>query len=77
MNADGLSLDGKSPAIAKDYMGFSTENKGIFRIGAVDCDDQPKICEKEKVNAYPTMKIYPPFPAPAFDVDTNGNFEVK
>ena len=58
-------------------MQFSTDNKGIFRIGAVDCDDQPKICEKEKVNSYPTFKVYPPFPAPVFDVEVNDKFETK
>ena len=51
----------------KAYEGFGTENKGIFRIGAVDCDTQGPICDKEKVTAFPTFKIYPPFPAPVFD----------
>jgi thioredoxin-like negative regulator of GroEL len=63
--------------MANEYTTFSTDNKGMFRIGAVDCEDQPKICEKEKISNYPTMKIYPPFPAPAFDVEINDKFDSK
>jgi hypothetical protein len=50
---------------------------GIFRIGAMDCSLQPKICEKEKVTNTPSMMIYPPFPAPAFNVEVNDKFEGK
>ena len=50
------------------YKQFASDNKGIFRIGAVDCDEQPKICEKEKVDSFPTYRVYPPFPIPHFDV---------
>jgi len=43
----------------------------------VDCDDQPKICTKEKVTKFPTMKVYPPFPAPPFDIEVNEKTEGK
>lgn len=56
--------DGKSPAIADEYQKFAAQNMGIFMIGAVNCDAQPKICEKEKVSEMPTVRLYPPFPAP-------------
>ena len=63
--------------MAEDYSTFSTENKGIFRIGAVDCDDHPNICKKENVESFPTFKIYPPFPAPVFDLEASDNFDSK
>lgn len=72
-----LCVDGKSEEFAKDYNTFSSENKGIFRIGAVNCDEQPKICEKEKVSAFPTFRVYPPFPIPTSDIDTSKKFDAK
>jgi len=46
------------------YEKFATENKGIFRMGSVDCKVQVDICKKENVSTFPTMRIYPTFPAP-------------
>jgi hypothetical protein len=46
-------------------------------MGAVDCEAQVEICTKEKVNDFPTIKVYPPFPAPTFDVEINDNFDTK
>jgi len=54
--------------LGKEYAAFATENKGIFRIGAVNCAQQEAICTKEKVATTPVVRVYPPFPAPAFDV---------
>ena len=51
------------------YEVLAKDNKGMYRVGAVSCDDFPKICEKEKVNKYPTFRIYPPFPAPTADYE--------
>lgn len=47
------------------------EYKGMFRIGAVNCEDFPKICEKEGVQHYPSYKVYPPVPAPVIDMPAN------
>lgn len=58
------------------YEQFASENKGIFRIGSVDCDDQGDICSKEGVTDKPTIKIYPTFPAPTLDLDLSSGFEV-
>jgi hypothetical protein len=52
-----------------DYAKFATENKGIFRIGSIDCDEWEAICAKEKATEFPTMKVYPPFPMPVVDID--------
>lgn len=72
-----LSLE-QSKDIKGSYSKFATDNKGIFRIGSVDCQDQGPICTKEKIEKFPTIKIYPTFPAPAFDLDLSGDsFDVK
>jgi len=39
----------------------------MLRIGAIDCDEFSKICEKEKISQFPSYRIYPPFPAPIQD----------
>lgn len=54
---------------------FAAETKGIFRTGAVDCNDFKDICAKEKVTEFPTVKMYPPFPVPAGDLDLSNGFE--
>lgn len=72
-----VHIDGKSKNMSKDFKSFATENKGIFRIGAVDCDDQSNICSKEKVTTFPTFRVYPPFPIPTFDVDYSSKFDSK
>lgn len=53
----------------KAYEEFASENKGIFRIGSVDCDDQGPICVKENIGAFPTFRIYPQFPVPIQDFE--------
>ena len=63
--------------MVQEYSKFSTENKGIFRIGSVDCDDQPQICSKEKVTEFPVLKVYPPFPMPVSDIDISAGFDGK
>lgn len=50
---------------------FSMEYKGMFRIGSVNCEDFPKICEKENVNHYPSYKVYPPVPTPIMELPEN------
>lgn len=68
-------LDGKSEDVVSDYNAFATENKGIFRIGSVDCGDFEALCKKESIDAFPTFKVYPPFPIPTFDVDVGDKFD--
>jgi len=62
-------LDGSSTAIAKDLDEFSTEYRGLFKLGAINCAEEPGICEKEKVSVFPTIRVYPPVPLPTVDVD--------
>jgi len=62
--ADILLLDGASKGFAGQYESFAKENKGMFRIGSVDCNQFESICKKEKVEKLPLLRIYPAFPAP-------------
>jgi hypothetical protein len=34
-----------------------------------DCDENAKLCEKERVTKFPTVRIYPPMPIPPVDID--------
>jgi hypothetical protein len=60
-----------------DYGAFASENKGIFRIGSVDCGDFTAICSKEKITKFPTVRVYPTFPAPLIDLEMGDTFNVK
>ena len=39
----------------------------MLRIGSVECTQWSKICSKEGITEYPTYRVYPPNPAPAFN----------
>jgi hypothetical protein len=56
---------------------FAIENKGMFRIGSVDCNEFSKICEKEGVTEFPTYRVYPPTPVPAFNAEQDRSQEVN
>lgn len=60
------NLDEKSKKDQGQYEKFAIENKGMFRIGAIDCKEHKAICDKESITTYPTYKIYPQVPIPAF-----------
>jgi hypothetical protein len=64
-----IYIDGVSKGYVGQYEIFAKENKGMFRVDAVDCDENPKICTKEKVTTFPLFRIYPPFPAPTVDYE--------
>ena len=53
--------------MAGQYENFAKENKGMFRINAIDCNEYESLCIKEKVEKYPTFRIYPAYPAPTQD----------
>lgn len=56
-----------------EYEKFSTDMKGIFRIGSVNCSQYQKICDKEGVKDTPVVRLYPPFPAPTQDLAMKDN----
>ena len=64
-----------STAHKGQYEKFAIENKGMFRIGAIDCSEFKSICEKEEITTYPGYKVYPPTPIPAFEVKQEGELE--
>jgi hypothetical protein len=71
-----VSPDGKSEKmIVPEYNKFATDNKGIFRIGSVECEAFEAICKKEGVTEFPTIKLYPPFPRPVQDFEIGDKFE--
>jgi hypothetical protein len=45
--------------------------QGVFKIGAIDCYKEWELCDKEKVTKFPTVRIYPQNPIPAFDHEVN------
>ena len=57
-------IDGVSKGVAGQYENFAKENKGMFRITAIDCEEFGSICTKEGVTKFPTFRVYPAFPAP-------------
>ena len=58
-----------SKGLAGQYENFAKENKGIFRITALDCEDFGSVCAKEGVTKFPTFRVYPAFPAPVQDYE--------
>ena len=61
--------DGRSFEIAEVIKEFSKNWQGVYIISGVDCQAQAALCEKEQIREEPTLKIYPPFPIPAFDYE--------
>ena len=74
-----IYADGISQGLVKDIDTWVNEFNGVFRIGAVDCDDFPKVCADQGVKVFPTVKIYPPVPIPATDLTViiSSNFSNK
>ena len=48
---------------------FAKENKGMFRMLGIDCDENAVVCQKEKIEKYPTFRVYPAYPAPTQDYE--------
>ena len=63
-----LSTDEKSKSDKGQYEKFAIEQKKMFRIGSVECNEFNKICENEGITEYPTYRVYPPFPVPHSDL---------
>ncbi len=58
-----------SKGLAGQYENFAKENKGMFRITALDCEEFSTLCNKESVTKFPTFRVYPAFPAPTQDYE--------
>jgi len=57
--------------ILREFGSLSEELNGIAFFGAVSCDDESAICEKEGITKYPTVRIYPRSPIPTMDFVEN------
>lgn len=60
---DGVSADHKN-----DFEDFIRKNKGMYEMMALNCDENPDVCEKEGVTEYPHFRIYPAYPMPVVDL---------
>ena len=58
-----------SKTIAGQYENFAKENKGMFRMNALDCGEFESLCKKENVGKYPLFRVYPAYPAPTQDYE--------
>ena len=65
-----LLIDGQSKGQAGQFELFAKENKGMFRMGSVNCDSVPKVCQKENISKFPTWRVYPPYPVPVQDYES-------
>lgn len=67
--------DPESKKFAAAFDEFTNEFRGVFKIGACDCEEDAAVCEKEKISKYPTFRFYPPQPVPS--VDYEGELDTK
>ena len=51
------------------YEELAEDTREMLRIGSVDCDSAPGVCSKEKIETFPTFRVYPEFPVPTMDYD--------
>ena len=49
------------------YNEFAIKMNQIFRIAAIDCGTFDSICQKEGITEFPTFKVYPLLPQPAYE----------
>jgi len=59
----------------EEFNKVAKDLKGMAKITAVNCNDQPKFCEKNDVKETPKIKMFPVNPIPAFMYE--GKLEAK
>eukprot|EP01117_Protostelium_nocturnum_P020422 TRINITY_DN9175_c0_g1_i1.p1 TRINITY_DN9175_c0_g1~~TRINITY_DN9175_c0_g1_i1.p1 ORF type:complete len:440 (+),score=149.72 TRINITY_DN9175_c0_g1_i1:75-1322(+) len=45
--------------LAPEYERLATKNKGIFKVAAINCDDEKSLCGQYDIKGFPTIKIFP------------------
>ncbi|CAL2027837.1 unnamed protein product [Caenorhabditis brenneri] len=45
--------------LAPTWRKFAREIEGTIRVGAVNCAEDPQLCQSQRVNAYPSLVFYP------------------
>ncbi len=68
--------DSHSAAIKDEYEAFTKDNMGMYNLGAINCDDNYDICEKEGITDFPVFRIYPEYPLQTQD-SKDDNFSMK
>lgn len=56
--------DGKSKEWAEEINELAKDWQGVYNIAVVNCGANEGLCESQEVKTTPTIKVYPPFPAP-------------
>lgn len=58
--------DGKSRGIKNEFEKLALDYDLMFKVAAINCREFKDICEKQDVNEFPTIKVYPPLPSPVW-----------
>eukprot|EP00296_Roombia_truncata_P007823 JP446276.1.p1 GENE.JP446276.1~~JP446276.1.p1 ORF type:complete len:421 (+),score=171.67 JP446276.1:36-1265(+) len=53
------SSDSTSKALVPEWSKLATDLKGIVRFGAVDCDQETKLCSEYSATTFPALKLFP------------------
>ena len=61
-------IDAKVISMARKYEEFADEYKRVFRIFYINCNVESALCGTLNLAKYPALRVYPPLPIPAFDV---------
>jgi hypothetical protein len=61
--------DQKSRGLKKEFENLAADYDLMFKVAAVNCKDFADICEKQDVREFPTIKVYPPLPAPIMNYE--------
>lgn len=56
----------ESKKLVEPYNTFAANYRLIFRVFAIECISELKLCNSEEAEKFPSLKVYPPFPAPAY-----------
>lgn len=56
--------DGKSRGMKLEFEKLAADYDLMFKVAALNCKDFADICEKQDIREFPTIKVYPPLPAP-------------
>lgn len=56
--------DLKSRILKKEFEKLADDYDLMFKVAAVNCKNFADICEKHDIREFPTVKVYPPLPAP-------------
>jgi hypothetical protein len=61
--------DSKSTGYKIEFEKLANDHDGMFKVGAMNCQEFRDICEKHEIREFPTFKVYPPLPAPVMNYE--------